>query len=195
MKTIVKAIRAAPHTEHRSWKQEIYTFLRNYRATPHETTDMSPAEILFGRKINTKLPDLTIKSPTHNTIRKKDKDRKLKMKTHFENKHCVKPSQFKVGDSVLVKQEKKDKLTTPFNPKPLKIKEKKGSMITARDGQNKMITRNSSHFKKVGESIMNEEEIEEILDGNNSDTPDTTLRRSSRKRRPPKYFDDYVCSK
>ena len=93
MKTIVKAIRAAPHTEHRSWKQEIYTFLRNYRATPHETTDMSPAEILFGRKINTKLPDLTIKSPTHNTIRKKDKDRKLKMKTHFENKHCVKPSQ------------------------------------------------------------------------------------------------------
>jgi hypothetical protein len=88
MKTIGKAIRAA-RTEHRSWKQEIYTFLRNYCAT----TDMSPAEILFGRKSNTKLPDLTIKSPTHTTIRKKDKDRKLKMKTHFENKHCVKPSQ------------------------------------------------------------------------------------------------------
>jgi hypothetical protein len=78
-KTIGKAIRAA-HTEHRSWKQVIYTFLRNYRATPHATTEMSPAEILFVRKINTKLPDLTIKSPTHNTIRKKDKDRKLKMK-------------------------------------------------------------------------------------------------------------------
>ena len=45
----------------------------------------------------------------------------------------------------------------------------KGSMITAVDGQKKMITRNSSHFKKVGESIMNEEEIEEISDGNNSD--------------------------
>jgi hypothetical protein len=68
-------------------------------------------------------------------------------------------------------------------------------MITATDGQNKIITRNSSHFKKVGESIMNEEEIEEILDGNNSDTPDTTLRRSSREQRPPKYLDDYVFSK
>jgi hypothetical protein len=124
MKTIGKAIHTA-HTEHSSWKQEIYTFLRNYRATPHATTDMSPGEILFGRKINTKLPGLTIKSPTHTTIRKKDKDRKLKMKTHFENKHCVKPSQFKVGDSVLIKQEKKDKLTTPFNPTLLKIKEKK----------------------------------------------------------------------
>ena len=117
------------------------------------------------------------------------------MKKHFENKHCIKPSQFKVGDSVLVKQEKKDKLTPPFNPTPLKIKEKNGSMITAADGQNKMITRNSSHFKKVGESIMNEEESEEILDGNNSDTPDITLRRSPRERRPPKYLDDYVCSK
>ena len=128
-------------------------------------------------------------------IRKKDKDRKLKRKTHFENKHCVKPSQFKVGDSVLIKQEKKDKLTTPFNPTLLKIKEKKGSMITATDGQNKIISRNSSHFKKVGEFIMNEEEIEEILDSNNSDTVDTTLRRSSRERRPPKYLDDYVFSK
>ena len=117
------------------------------------------------------------------------------MKKHFENKHCVKSSPFKVGDHVLVKQEKKDKLTPPFNPTPLKIKETKGSIITATDGQNKIITRYSSHFKKVGESIMNEEEIEEISDGNNSDTPDTTLRRSSRERRPPKYLDDYVCSK
>jgi hypothetical protein len=62
-------------------------------------------------------------------------------------------SQFKVGDSVLVKQEKKDKLTTPFNPQPLKIKEKKGSMITATDGQNKIITRNSQ--RKVHSGIIN----------------------------------------
>jgi hypothetical protein len=42
------------------------------------------------------------------------------MEKHFENKHCVKPSQFKVGDHVLLKQGKKDKLTPPT---PLKIKE------------------------------------------------------------------------
>jgi hypothetical protein len=100
----------------------------------------------------------------------------------------------KVGDSVLVKHEKKNEITTSFNPTPLKIKEKKRRMITATDGQNKIITRNSSHFKNVGESIMNEEEIEEILDGNNSNRPDTTLRRSSRERSPPMYLDDYMCS-
>jgi hypothetical protein len=35
---------------------------------------------------------------------------------------------------------------------------------------------------------MNEKEIEEILDGTNSDTPDTTLRRSSRGLSLPKYL-------
>jgi hypothetical protein len=47
----------------------------------------------------------------------------------------------------------------------------------------------------VNESIMNEEKIEEISDGNNSDRSDTILRRSPRERRPPKYLDEYVCSK
>ena len=37
MKTIGKTIRAA-HIEHRCWKQNIYAFLRNYRATPHAAT-------------------------------------------------------------------------------------------------------------------------------------------------------------
>jgi hypothetical protein len=47
----------------------------------------------------------------------------------------------------------------------------------------------------VNESIINEEKIEEISDGNNSDRSDTILRRSPRERRPPKYLDEYVCSK
>ena len=29
-----------------------------YRSTPHSTTGLSPAELLFGRKIRTKLPQL-----------------------------------------------------------------------------------------------------------------------------------------
>jgi hypothetical protein len=41
------------------------------------------------------------------------------MKKQYENKHCVKSSPFNVGDHVLVKQEKKDKLTPPFNPTPV----------------------------------------------------------------------------
>ncbi|KAK3594273.1 hypothetical protein CHS0354_008856 [Potamilus streckersoni] len=53
-------------------------------ATPQATTNKSPAEMLFGRKMKTKLPSIQIKSDDNKT-RKIDTD-----------------TNFKVGDSVLL---------------------------------------------------------------------------------------------
>ena len=66
-----KAIRAAL-TSKGSRRKELNKFLLNYRATPHSATGYSPAEILFNRKINTKL-QLTIesKSKTHRALKKR----------------------------------------------------------------------------------------------------------------------------
>ncbi|VDI64457.1 Hypothetical predicted protein [Mytilus galloprovincialis] len=149
MRTIGKAIRAA-QTEHRSWRQEIHTFLCNYRATPHSTTNMSPAELLFGRKINTKMPNISINDQADSEVREEDHNNKSKMKLYFEKKHSVKVPDFIVGYTVLTKQERKDKLSTPYNPQPLTIKNNKGSMITATNEHNKDITQNSSHLKRLG---------------------------------------------
>jgi hypothetical protein len=131
MRSIGKAICAAC-TGHRRWKQEIHTFLRNYRATPHGTTGMSPAEPLFGRKINTKLPNLTNKTSNDYNVRVNDTTRKQKMKEYFDLRRNTKP--------VDLKQEKKNKLSTSFNTEPMTIKNKKGNMITAA-AENKEITR------------------------------------------------------
>ena len=57
MRTLKKAIRTA-NAEGRSWKQELQKFLRNYRATPHSSTNVAPYTALFGRSMNTRLPDL-----------------------------------------------------------------------------------------------------------------------------------------
>ena len=57
MKPLTKSIRAAC-TEKKNWKREIYTFLLNYRATPHTTTGFLPSELLFNCKIRTKLPQV-----------------------------------------------------------------------------------------------------------------------------------------
>ena len=46
MKPMEKTIKAA-HTEHKNWNKELYSFLLNYRATPHSTTKFSPAALLF----------------------------------------------------------------------------------------------------------------------------------------------------
>ena len=56
MRTPNKTLRAA-HLENKNWQQELFNFLRNYRATPHSTTVVSPAELLFRRKLGVKQPD------------------------------------------------------------------------------------------------------------------------------------------
>ena len=46
--------------------------------------------------------------------------------------HQSKP--YYVGDIVLVRQPKLNKLSTPYDPTPLIVKERKGTMITAERG-------------------------------------------------------------
>ena len=74
MRTLGKAIGVA-ETQSIPWKQRLNTFLREYRATPHSTTEASPAELMFQRKIHTKIPLLTIASDnsTDHIIREREK--------------------------------------------------------------------------------------------------------------------------
>jgi UTP:GlnB (protein PII) uridylyltransferase len=45
-KCLNKTIRVAT-IERKNWKEELYNFLLNYRATPHTTTGRTPSELLF----------------------------------------------------------------------------------------------------------------------------------------------------
>ena len=56
-KTIEKAIRTV-HAEGKDWRTDMFTFLLNYRATPHATTGASPAFLHLGREIRTKVPQV-----------------------------------------------------------------------------------------------------------------------------------------
>jgi hypothetical protein len=56
-RSLLKAMRAA-HAEKRNWRTELNKYLLAYRSTPHTTTGKSPAELLYGRSLNTKLPDI-----------------------------------------------------------------------------------------------------------------------------------------
>ena len=81
-------------------------------------------------------------------IRKKDEKAKKKMKTYADKKRHAAESQIKVGDAVLARQRKVTKLTPYYKPTPMRVQNKKGSMMTASDGQ-KTLTRNASFFKKI----------------------------------------------
>ena len=55
VRSLLKAMRIA-HAEGLDWLKELLKCLLCYRSTPHKTTGESPAKLLFGREIPSKLP-------------------------------------------------------------------------------------------------------------------------------------------
>lgn len=208
MGTLGKVIRIS-HLEKKNWKQQLYNFLRHYRATPHSTTGISPAEMLYGRKIRTEIPTISSQKKTvrFEDIAKKDEEMKEKMKRIEDAKNNAVKVNLQVDDRVLVKQKVSRKSETPYKPEPYQVTDINGTMITARNNNHK-ITRNVSYFKKVSENCGKMEPKREEMDSDVTDDdeePETKameaevevnktpeLRQSQRIRKRPEYLKDYV---
>ena len=149
MKNLGKALRTS-ESQGVPWKQGLNAFLRSYRSTPHASTQQAPAVVMFQRDINIKIP--TWSKDAFDQIHETDKASKQKMKRYADARRHTKSSNLKVGDTVLVRQDKKNKLSTPYNLQPYVISDVQGTRIMAnRNGHT--ITRNSSFFKKVPSDI------------------------------------------
>ena len=90
-------------------------FLMMYRSTTHSTTGVIPAELLFGRKNRTKLPQLQeftcegeVRDPT---VRQRRKGRCMRTLQYKEN---AGESDIQQGDKVLLRQ-KRDNGCLPFS--------------------------------------------------------------------------------
>lgn len=211
MRTVKKTIKAA-EAQQQNWKQEMYKFLLDYRSTPHSTTDVPPATAFFGRNLRNRLPELPAKNPNDDAFRYRDEQAKLKMKLYADSKAYIKPSTIQVGDPVLVRDPGLSKSKTPYNPVPLTVVEKKGSMVTAKRG-NQRVTRNSSFFKPAPRHPSDAETEDrdtvpdiELSENTSTNTPTNTphsphtststthapLRHSNRTVHMPSRFNDFV---
>ena len=106
MRTLGKSIRAS-HTQNTCWRQDMYAFLRNYRATKHPSTKQTPAVLFYGRETNIKLPRSPVNTETdesHVKAKYADKNAKLKMKVYADKRRNAKRSMLRTGDTVLVQQ-------------------------------------------------------------------------------------------
>ena len=89
------------------WKKHPHKFLLNYQTTPHRTTGFNPAQLLFNRKVQSKLPQLTGNNQvTSQKTQRKDNEAKAKMKVHVDMQFKVKLSRIDIGDLVLMRQRK-----------------------------------------------------------------------------------------
>ena len=189
----------------------MFIFLRQYRATPHSTTGKYLSELLNGRRLKRTLPRVQYDQASLE-IRQTDSKRKEKMEEYAGKCSHAKSTDLNVGERVLIKQPKKDKMSTPFKPEPQEIKDKKGSIITAQNEEH-AVTRNASFFKKlpsddhmspiptdneeqvaplvgVAEPVLSAKTVEPVEAVGSCKLP--ALRRSTRTRLVPEYFKDYI---
>ena len=161
----LRKVMQTANLENIDWKEVLCNFLRNYRSTPHISTGRSPADLMFnGRAYRTKLPARQHEYDDAE-VRKTDALAKERMEAKADRKCTVKECDISVGNYVLVKQQHKNKLSTPFSPTRYKVIKRNGSMITATSlSTGKQVTRNSSFFKKVPVSSRDKMITDELLD-------------------------------
>ena len=143
-RSIMKRIRIE-HASGRDWKQDLLRFIAVHRSTPNATTGVTPAELLYRRKLRTKLPELDNFSPDDLEVR--DKDCKNKGKIYADAKRQACENDMKAGDSVLVQQEKENKFSTVFNPRPFTLVQKNGNSVRIESDTGNLYKRNVTEVK------------------------------------------------
>ena len=101
IKPLKKAIRTA-HTQGQVWQKELPKFLLNYRTTPHTTTKVAPAQLLFNRVVNNGIPANPnlhpVPTKAHEKAQLCDVKRKKKSKLYADIERHAKETHIKAGD-------------------------------------------------------------------------------------------------
>lgn len=181
--------------EGKDWKDETLTYIAAYRALPHPSTGKSPAELLFGRKIRNRLPNVTPQTVGFDQeIRDRDAEKKGLSKLYADDKRKARNSDIEVGDTVLVKREQMGKLDTAFVPEPYKVIDKAGSKVTVESPEGAVYSRNSTCVKKYvtasDEPTPEPSPTRSKMDL--TECPQTTPRRPERTKMQPKWLEDFV---
>ena len=156
MQPLAKVLKTAKITQ-RPWKEELQRFLFQYRTTPHCSTSVPRAELLFNRTVQGQLPTLTNRKVVnrHKEARQNEKKTQEYNERYNNRKNDVRKSDVKVGHNVLVRQHHKNVVT-----------KREHSRVTARNDCGHVITRHVSHFKLIPKQ-------QQRIDSDDSDQEDT----------------------
>ena len=146
MSVLVKVIHAAV-AEGKDPRLEVKKRLLNYRNTVHPSTGASPASLMMGREVRTKLPAMMEKPMTkvHVDARSKDEETRQKRKAKADKDKRAKDKEYTKGDKVLLSQRKKV-TTPPFDPVPYYVEDVKHDQVVIKRGSKKLV-RNKAQLK------------------------------------------------
>ena len=145
--------------EGKDWRQEPHKFLTAHRPTPQMATDVAPFFLMFGREMRSKLPELRREAPiTNEEIRDRDWARKLTQKDYVDTKRHAVESQVEVGDQVLLRNTKINKLSPNYDPSPCEVIDRNRGEVTLRKKDGVEVKRNVSFVKEYQENGTTESE-------------------------------------
>ncbi|KAF0298905.1 hypothetical protein FJT64_003764 [Amphibalanus amphitrite] len=103
-------------------------FLQTYRSTPHATTVLSPAELLHGRKLRTRLhaAALPTEEPQDRELRDRVQKRQKKQKRYADERRAAETPRFQVGDWVRCRLVPRPKKGRPRYSEPRRVESRLG---------------------------------------------------------------------
>ncbi|XP_055604996.1 uncharacterized protein K02A2.6-like [Uranotaenia lowii] len=202
-RTILKRLQISQELG-QDWRIELQRFLLTYRTSAHTVTGRSPAEMMFGRKIRNKLPQLTESALNDEVVRDRDSFQKEKGREYVDTKRRAKASDISVGDYVLLKRMRKEnKLSTEYINEEFVVLSKRGADLTVKSlATGKEFRRNTAHAKKIERTdteTSSNADMPESPVGSGSIPPskqsngETSLKHvEKRKPKEPAWFESYV---
>lgn len=103
-----------------SWMDDLQEYLLMYRATPHSTTLRTPSEMLFGRNIRDKIPEIHQPLETDEGVKDRDREKKEKERVYADKRRGARETSIEVGDEVLAKRQTNANKRPHSDPKNIK---------------------------------------------------------------------------
>lgn len=195
-RTLLKVLKIAHESGQRLGK-ELRKFLMAYRSTPHSSTGVAPFTLLCGREMKTKLPSMDLDFDKSVFEQAAENDAKSKARNkEYADRHSREPD-IHVGDTVLMKKDKRGKLDGNFGREKQTVVAKQGSEVIVRDENGKTTRRNSTFVKVVPKTSDIGQPVSESMPCSPDSqvecpTSSAPQRCSSRLRKPPDRYGDFV---
>ena len=148
-KSLKKAVQSACLMK-KNWKIEIYKFLLNYRTTPQCTTNVPPCELLFNRKVRSKLPSFD-KGTAPDRLRKTDAKQKSVMKRNADKRAGKDYKRFRLGQKVLVLKRNPGKSAPKWENDCYTVVGQYGPRVKLKSQANQLFYRHTSHVRGLNE--------------------------------------------
>lgn len=196
---LLKAMRVA-HAEGKRWQTELNKFLLAYRSTHHSTTGRSPAELLFGRQLKTKLPEFVPEEEReilYQDVRDLDSERKQANKDYIDRKFHTRDKNVSQGDLVLLEKKKENKLSPAYEREPYEVVKRQGDQVVLKSTDGVEYKRNLQHIKPfvkpgVEKETPDPQDEKSPTDIHIEDMQQEKRRRSDRVTRKPEALRDFV---